>query len=76
VLLGLHSAIYQPKGMNVTRDVPENGETDIDEEVAAAAGDEGRCGWRKENSDQDEADVGSSKRHVRSMFVVLEVFSL
>jgi len=27
---GLHSAIYQPKGMDVAGDVPEDGETDVD----------------------------------------------
>jgi len=55
--LGLHSAIDQPKGVDVTGDVPENGESDVDQEVAAAAGEEGRCGWREDDRDQDEADV-------------------
>jgi len=35
---GPHAAINQPKGMDMTGYVSENGETDIDQEVTTAAG--------------------------------------
>jgi len=41
----------------MTGNVSENGETDVDQKVATAAGDKRRCGWRKEDGDDDEADV-------------------
>jgi len=56
-LLGLHAAIDQPEGMDMTGDVPENGETNVDQEVTTAAGDEGCRGRWKDDSDKDEADV-------------------
>jgi len=56
-LLGFHAAIDQPKGMDMAGDVPENGETDVDQEVATATGDEGRRCRRKDDGDKDEADV-------------------
>jgi hypothetical protein len=54
---GLHSAIDQPKSMDMTGDVSENSETDIDQEVTAATGNERRCGWWKEDRYKDEADI-------------------
>jgi len=41
----------------MTGNVPENGETDIDQEVATAAGDDGRRCGREEDGDKDEEDV-------------------
>jgi len=56
-LLSLHTAEDQPKCVDVAWNVPENGETDVDQEVATASGDDGgRCG-RKENGYENEADV-------------------
>jgi len=54
---GFHSAIDQPEGMDMTGDVSENGETDVDQEVTTAAGNKRRCGRRKEDGDKNEANV-------------------
>jgi len=55
--LGFHAAINQPKGMDMTGYVSENCETDVDQEVATATGNEKRRSGRKEDSDDNEADV-------------------
>jgi len=55
--LGPHAAIYQPKGMDMTGNVSENGETDVDQEVTSAAGNEKRRSRRKDDSDDNEANV-------------------
>jgi len=55
--LSLRAAIYQPKGMDMTGNVSENGETDIDQEVTTATGNEKRRGRRKDDSNDNEADV-------------------
>jgi len=55
--LGFRAAINQPKGMDMTGYVSENCETDVDQEIAPAAGDKKRRGRREEDSDDDEADV-------------------
>jgi len=56
-LISSHTAINQPKGVDVTGDVPENGETNVDQKVTTAASHEKGCGGRKDDSDNDEADV-------------------
>jgi len=55
--LGLHAAINQPKGMDMTGYVSENSETDVDQEVTTATGNEKRRSRRKEDSDDNEADI-------------------
>jgi len=54
---GLHLAPNQVEGMDVSWDIPEKGEGDVDQKVARAAGqEEGRAGG-EEDSDEDEDDI-------------------
>jgi hypothetical protein len=60
-LLGLHLLVDEPEGVDVAREVAEHGEQDVDEQVAAAAGDErGRCG-REEDGDLDNVSYGTGQ---------------
>jgi len=58
-LFGLHLLVDEPKCVDMPREVTQNGQTNIYEQVAAAARDEGSSSWWKDDSNEDEKDVGA-----------------
>jgi hypothetical protein len=61
--------VLDVEGVDVTRDVTEDCETNIDKKVAAAAGDHENTNWREKDGDEDNDEGG---RYVRHCALVVE----
>jgi len=65
LLFSLELLVDEPEGVNVAGNVAEDGQEDVDEQVASAASDEGHSGRRKDDSDEDEENVRALDHFVR-----------
>lgn len=63
-LFGLDALVNEPEGVDMTRQVTQDGQEDVDEQVTAAAGDDSGGGWREDDGDKNEDDVRTSDRHL------------
>ena len=61
------------QGVDDTRQVPENGQQDVDEQVGTAATLQEDTQRREDDSKNDLADVAGGERHVGGCLTVVEV---
>lgn len=55
--LSLHLLVDEPERMNVSWEIAKNCQADINEQVAAASGDERRCCRREYDGNENENDI-------------------
>jgi len=55
--LCLHLLVNEPECVDMAREVPQDSQADVDEQVTAASGDYSRCGWREQDSYNNEDNV-------------------
>lgn len=58
LLFSLHLLVDEPKGVNMSGEISQDGQTYVNEQVTATASDESSSRWRKEYSNKNQKDVG------------------
>lgn len=58
-LFSLHLLVDEPKGMNMSGEISQDGQTYVDEQVTATAGDKSGSSRRKDDSNKNQKDVRS-----------------
>ena len=66
------SVLSNIQSVDDTRNVTQDGQTDVDEEVSAASSLEEDSQWRKENGEEDFADITIEEMKVRTEFLEYE----
>ena len=62
--------VFDVKGVDVTWNIPKNGEADVDEQISTAAGDHEYADGREEDCDENDEEGGRCVGHC-ALFVVV-----